>query len=40
MNKKQRWIKSIIETADTQAIEMPFTRGNRKKAAERARAAA
>lgn len=39
MTKKQRWIKSIIETADKEACTLPFTRGNRKAAAARAKAA-
>lgn len=38
--KKQRWIQSIIKTAETEACALPFTRGNRKSAAARARAAA
>ncbi|WP_255552273.1 hypothetical protein [Maritimibacter dapengensis] len=40
MTKKQRWIKSIIATADDATVALPFQRGNRDTAAERAKTAA
>ncbi|EAQ14753.1 hypothetical protein BD830_106321 [Maritimibacter alkaliphilus HTCC2654] len=36
---KQRWIKSIVETAKTEKIDLPFHRGNRKQVRLRAKAA-
>lgn len=40
---KQRWLKSVIETAGKETIELPWARGERRKArkaAARARALA
>ncbi len=40
---KQRWMKLVIEVAETEAIELPWARGKRRtarKAAARARALA
>ncbi len=30
--RKQRWIKSITDTANAEAVAMPWQRGNRRKA--------
>ena len=36
---KQRWIKSIVETAANEKVDLPVPRGNRKRAGARAKAA-
>jgi hypothetical protein len=36
--KKQRWIKSLVETAKTTETKLPFERGNRAAVAARLRA--
>lgn len=40
MNKRQRWIKSIIKTADSEPVALPYARGNRDTVAQRAKTAA